>query len=261
MGTYTPDFVKQKNIFLCPMMKILFICSIGNPSRSGYLIDCPILLSPGAFMGKKSIDSNQDRDERNGQTDIYPDKDEDDSLYNELRELRESLAREFPDETCEISTNPIFSDDEAELVLENPGKETGRDANASQSVMKESVRHQHAGGLLKDKLEILKAEILAINRSLDGREEIEKKFSDLIDSEIKELRRQLFAIPTWLKGDKKHLEFVQLELFRQIYSLLREKRMNRVNLWKDKASERRDRRDLLFEYKSLKSLNDLEEED
>lgn len=212
-------------------------------------------------MGKKSVDSDRDRDKRNFQTYLYPDLDDDDNLYHELKELRESLATEFPDETSEISPAPTLSDDETELISEIPNKETRRDANESQRDLKESKRLQHTGGLLKEKLEILKAEIEAINESIDGREEIEKKFNELIDSEIKELRRNLYSIPAWLKGDKKHLEFVQLELFRQIYSLMREKRMNRVNLWKDKASERRDRRNLLFEYKSLKSLNDLEDED
>ena len=210
-------------------------------------------------MKKKSTNSKLEKEEENHQSEFYPGESNDDSLYNELRELRESLSKEFSYGVIKENSSPGFSNEEPH---KSPHR-TGMDSQGenAKSILKNSSEPLKTVGFLEDKLEILKDEIEDINRNLEGREKIEKDFNDLLDEEIKELRRQLYEIPTWQKGDKKNLEFIKLELFRQICSLSREKRLNKLNFWKDKIFEKRERRNLIFEYKSLKSMNEIGEED
>lgn len=210
-------------------------------------------------MKKKSTNSNLEKEEKDNLTEFYPGQNDDDSLYNELKELRESLSKEFSYRAIRENSIPGFSKEEPEKTPQSPGSDS--QGKGSKSILKNSSEPLKTVGFLEDKLEILKDEIEDINRNLEGREKIEKDFNDLLDAEIEELRRQLYEIPTWQKGDKKNLEFIKLELFRQICSLSREKRLNKLNFWKDKILEKRERRNLIFEYKSLKSMNDIGEED
>ncbi len=210
-------------------------------------------------MKKKSTNSNLEKEEKDYLTEFYPGWNNDDSLYNELKELRESLSKEFSYGVIRENSNLGFSKEEPEKSPQGTGRDSqGKSPN---SILKNNLEPLKTVGFLEDKLEILKDEINDINRNLEGREKIEKDFNDLLDGEIEELRRQLYEIPTWQKGDKKNLEFIKLELFRQICSLSREKRLNKLNFWKDRILEKRERRNLIFEYKSLKSMNEIGEED
>jgi hypothetical protein len=210
-------------------------------------------------MKKKSANSNLEKEEKEYLTEFYPGHNDDDSLYNELKELRESLSKEFSYGLIKENPIPEFSKEKPEKSPHSMGRDSQN--KSSKSNLQNISEPLKTVGLLEDKLEILKDEIEDINRNLEGREKIEKDFNDLLDEEIKELKRQLYEIPNWEKGDKKNLEFIKLELFRQICSLSREKRLNKLNFWKDKIFEKRERRNLLFEYKSLKTMNKIGEED
>jgi len=210
-------------------------------------------------MKKMSANSKLEKEEENYQPEFYQGENNGDTFYSELKALRESLSKEFSYGVIRENSFPGFSNEEPR----KPPRSTTMDSQgeSAKSTLNNSSKPLKTVGFLEDKLEILKDEIEDINRNLESREKIEKDFNDLLDEEIKELRRQLYETPTWEKGDKKNLEFVKLELFRQICSLSRELRLNKLNFWKDRIFEIRERRNLIFEYKSLKSMNEIGEED
>ena len=90
-----------------------------------------------------------------------------------------------------------------------------------------------------------------------GSPNIEKESGYSIDFEIKEVKRHLHEIYTWKKGDKSTIEFIRMEFLKQLASLYREKRMNGLSFWKDNVFEKRDRRNLVFEYKELTWMDGL----
>ncbi len=106
-------------------------------------------------------------------------------------------------------------------------------------------------------MELLKDEIEDINRNVELRVKISKCLARCIESEKKILRGKLHELYTWKSADKATVETIRMELTRQLCVLNKEKRTNKLNLWKDKVFEKRDRRQLLFEYKSLSWMNDL----
>jgi hypothetical protein len=138
-------------------------------------------------------------------------------------------------------------------------KQNPKDQDSKGAFLKEPVAVK-ADGIFEDKLKILKEEIEDINRNLDERAKLEAESAGTIDSEIREVERHLHEIYTWKKGDKSTIEFIRMEFLKQLGALNREKRMGRLNFWKDWVFEKRDRRCLVFDYKSLVWMNDLASE-
>lgn len=207
-------------------------------------------------MGRKGLsDFDKEKDEWYYQPKIYVDRQDTDSTYNELKEFRLRTSKEADEELMDDGMLD-------ELSKKEPGKSVKRlkDSPDKRHFKDEPVKIQEleeSGGFFDGKTQLLKEEIEDINRNLEKRARIEKESGDSIDFEIKEVKRHLHEIYTWKKGDKSTIEFIRMEFSKQLASLYREKRSNCLSYWKDSVFEKRDRRELLFEYKSLSWTNDL----
>lgn len=192
---------------------------------------------------------DSEKDEWYYQPKIYINRKDPNSLYYDLKEFRISLSNETSDDLLEDNLLSEISKEETEESIKKLlGNSQGQD---SKTILKKRLEAGKAGGFFEDKLKILKDEIEDINRNLDEREKIEKTSSDCIDGEIDEVKRQLHEIYTWKKGEKSTIEFIRMEFLKQLASLHREKRQSSLGFWKDRVFEKRDRRNLLLEYKSL----------
>ena len=196
-----------------------------------------------------------EKDEWYYQDKIYVNPKNSNSLYYELKEFRVSLSNRTSDELMEDNLLPGFSKEETEQIIKSLRGHFQK--QESKSILKNRLEPGRTDGFFEDKLITLREQIEQINKNLIERESIEKEFVETIDSEIDSLNKQLHEISTWAKGDKATIEAIRLELLRQIRALNREKRVNRINFWKDGVFELRDLRSLLFEYKSLKWMNEL----
>lgn len=207
-------------------------------------------------MGRKGLsDFDKEKDEWYYQPKIYVDRQDADTTYRELKEFRLRASKETDEE---------FMDDGVihELSKKEPGQSVKRltdlpGEKQSQGNMGKALKVKEMDGLFDGKTQLLKEEIEDINRNLEKRARIKKESGDSIDFEIKEVKRHLHEIYTWKKGDESTIEFIRMEFSKQLASLYREKRSNCLSYWKDSAFEKKDRRNLLFEYKSLSWTNDL----
>ena len=199
---------------------------------------------------KKGLsDFDKEKDEWYYQPKIYINRKDSNSLYYELNEFRISLSNETSSEIIEDNLLSELSKEETE---ESTKKLQGHSQEQdSKSTLNKNLEDGKAGGFFEDKLKILKDEIEDINRNLEERKGIEKISTDSIESEIKEVKRQLHEIYTWKQGEKSTIEFIRMEFLKQLASLNREKRQSGLGFWKDRVFEKRDRRNLLLEYKSL----------
>ena len=196
-----------------------------------------------------------EKDEWYYQPKIYINPKSSNSIYYEFKEFRVSLSKHNSNKIIEDDLLAVFSKEEKEQIIKSLRNHFQK--QDSKSILKNKLKPGRTNGFFEDKLITLKEQIEQINRNLIEREKMEKEFNSTINSEITELKRQLHEISTWTKGDKATIEAIRLELLRQICTLNREKRVNRLNFWKDKVFELRDLRGLLFEYKSLKWMNEL----
>ncbi len=179
---------------------------------------------------------------------LYIDPKNSDSLYNELKEFRQSLTKGVENDLIDGSFKEILEMDE-----QYEGLKKSKEPTSLQAAKNASIIHCdfNSTGFFDEKLQLLKKEIEDINRNLEERERIEKESASSIESEIDEVKRQLHEIYTWKKGEKSTIEFIRMEFLKQLASLNREKRQSGLGFWKDRVFEKRDRRNLLMEYKSL----------
>lgn len=200
-------------------------------------------------VGRKNLTQfDAEKDEWYYQPKIYVNRRDSDSLYNELKEFRQSLSKEqdgtfFTDRFSELLAEGEQDDEPRRLAGEIPVKES--------KGMPGRPDDQDTGGFFDEKLQLLKDEIEDINRNLEERGKIEIQSGDSIDSEIRAFNSRLQEIYTWKIPNQQAVEFIRMEFLKQLASLYREKRSNSLNFWKDSVFEKRDRRNLLMEYKSL----------
>ena len=206
------------------------------------------------FMRKLTL-FDSERDQWYYQSKIYIDP-KSNTLYYELKEFRISLSKNSLDKVPEDSFEKEDKDDESNRVF-RINKEL-----LSQLILKNLIKEksnpEHPSiSFFSDKVKTLGKEIERINKDLEERERIEKQFERCIDCEIKELKRLLHEISEWPPGEKHTIEAIRLDLRKQILNLKREKRLNKLNFWRDRVFERRDRRSLIFEYKAAKKMLEL----
>jgi hypothetical protein len=198
---------------------------------------------------RRLSDFDMEKDEWYYQPIIYINRKDSNSLYYELKEFRISLSNETSTELTLDNLISEFSKEETEEPIkklqDNPQEQD------SKIVLQKNSEAGKAAGFFEDKLKILKDEIEDINRNLEERKLIEKTAADSIESEIKEVKRQLHEIYTWKQGEKSTIEFIRMEFLKQLASLNREKRQSSLGFWKDRVFEKKDRRNMLLEYKSL----------
>ncbi len=200
-------------------------------------------------MKRRLSDFDKEKDEWYYQPKIYINRKDSNSLYYDLKEFRISLSNETSGEIIEDNLLSELSKEETEESIKKlQGHPQEKDP---ESVLQKNSGAGKAGGFFEDKLKILKDEIEDINRNLEERKLIEKTAADSIESEIKEVKRQLHEIYTWKQGEKSTIEFIRMEFLKQLASLNREKRQSSLGFWKDRVFEKRDRRNMLLEYKSL----------
>lgn len=200
-------------------------------------------------MKKGLSDFDKEKDEWYYQPKIYVNRKDSNSLYYELKEFSISLSNEASSDLDIDRLLSEFSKEETEEpVKKMPGKPQEQDFKGT---LEKKLDNGIAGGFFEEKLKILKDEIEDINRNLEDREKIEKISGDSIDGEIREVKRQLHEIYTWKQGEKSTIEFMRMEFLKQLASLNRERRQSGLGFWKDRVFEKKDRRNLLIEYKSL----------
>ncbi|MGD2084555.1 MAG: hypothetical protein PVH61_00075 [Candidatus Aminicenantes bacterium] len=210
-------------------------------------------------MGRKTLTKfDMEKDEWYYQPKIYINRQDADSTYSELKNFR-LWANQGAEE--ELMDDRMV----AELSKKEPGQRIKRlkvspDEKQSQDGMGKVREADGTDGFFDGKTQLLKDEIEDINRNLEKRVKIKEEFGYSIDFEIKEIKRHLHEIYTWKKGDKSTIEFIRMEFLKLLAALYREKRSNCLGYWKDSVFEKRDRRELLFEYKSLAWTNDLASE-
>jgi hypothetical protein len=201
------------------------------------------------FLGRKSLtEFDMEKDVRYYQDKIYINRQDSNTLYDELKEFRQSLSKEENDTFFIDCFNDLLTERQDDDEARTPTGEIRTEDSKGMSVRPDDL---NSGGFFDEKLKVLKDEIEDINRNLEERKKIEKISTDSIDSEIDEVKRQLHEIYTWKKGEKQTIEFIRMEFIKHLTALYREKRSNSLNLWKDSVFEKRDRRNLLLEYKSL----------
>jgi len=183
---------------------------------------------------------------------IYIDKKDDNSLYEELKEFRLSLSEDVENEVITEDLNTLFEEDYSDEEIKRTSGEPKDDFYEHNDL---SDPPSNSEPFSDGKFELLKSEIEDINRNIAIRVSIGKCIARCIESEKKILRQKLHELYTWTTGDKATVETVRMELTRLLCGLNREKRANKLNLWKDKVVEKRDRRKLLFEYKSICWMN------
>lgn len=209
-------------------------------------------------MGKKLEQFDKEKDVWYYQPKIYINRKDSESFYNELKEFRISLSNDAANELYDDGLlSGLFEKEMEQAVKRVKGNPKVQDSRGA--FLKEPAASK-ADGFFEDKLKILKDEIEDINRNLDERAQLEAESGNSIDSEIREVERHLHEIYTWKKGDKSTIEFIRMEFIKQLGALNREKRMGRLNFWKDWVFEKRDRRGLVFDYKSLVWMNGIASE-
>ena len=209
-------------------------------------------------MARKTLTKfDMEKDEWYYQPKIYIDRQDTDSIYNELKEFRLGINQGTEEELVEDNMLPEFSKEEDEQ--DRPAKKLSKPPaeQNSQKTLNKPSKGGKEDGFFDGKVVLLKEEIEDINRNLEERKKIEKESGYSIDFEIKEVKRHLHEIYTWKKGDKSTIEFIRMEFLKQLASLYREKRMNGLSFWKDNVFEKRDRRNLVFEYKELTWMDGL----
>ncbi len=201
------------------------------------------------FLGRKNLTQfNAEKDEWYYQDKIYLNKQDSDSLYNELKEFRQSLTKKIDTELNPVDYPEFFSEQKEERVSKKSTSQMPVKNSASTKPKPESLK---TGGFFDGKLQLLKKEIEDININLKEREKIEVQSESLIDQEIEQLKQRLHEIYTWKEPNKQTIEFIRMDLLKQLASLNREKRQSGLGFWKDRVFEKKDRRNLLFEYKAL----------
>lgn len=210
-----------------------------------------------AVVRKNLMKFNMEKDQWYYQPKIYVNRKDADSTYSELKEFRLSVNQGAEEE---------LMDDRMVAELSENKKETGKrikrlkltpDDKQSQDSMGKVQEADVTDGFFDGKTQLLKEEIEDINRNLEKRVKIKEESGYSIDFEIEEIKRHLHEIYTWKKGEKSTIEFIRMEFLKLLAALYREKRSNRLGYWKDSVFEKRDRRELLFEYKSLVWTDDL----
>jgi hypothetical protein len=197
---------------------------------------------------RRLSDFDMEKDEWYYQEKVYINPKSADSLYNELKEFRQSLTKEMEDGVIADNFKEILTMDEPEEAIKK--LKVPERIEAPEGI-KNRPEALNSRGFFDEKLKILKDEIEDINRNLEERKLIEKTAADSIESEIKEVKRQLHEIYTWKQGEKSTIEFIRMEFLKQLASLNREKRQSNLEFWKDRVFEKKDRRNMLMEYKSL----------
>jgi hypothetical protein len=204
---------------------------------------------------KRLSQFDMEKDEWYYQPKIYVNRQDVDSTYSELKNFRLWGNQGAEDELMDDRMVAELSKKEPEKRVK--GLKVSPDEKQSQDSMGKVQETDGGGGFFDGKTQLLKDEIEDINRNLEKRAKIEKESGSLIDFEIKEVQRHLHEIYTWKKGDKSTIEFIRMEFLKQLASLYRERRSSCLSYWKDSVFEKKDRRNLLFEYKSLSWANDL----
>ncbi|MGD2091534.1 MAG: hypothetical protein PVH61_35505 [Candidatus Aminicenantes bacterium] len=200
-------------------------------------------------MRRKSLSSfDSEKDSWYYQEKIYIDPKSDDSLYNELKEFRQSLTKELDTGINPVDYPDFFSEPEKD---ERNRRSTGNTPEEHSTGAASKGDSLNTGGFFDGKLQLLREEIEDINRNLEERQTIEKQSEVSIDEEIEQVKQRLHDIYTWKEPSKQTIEFIRMDLLKQLASLNREKRQSGLGFWKDRVFEKRDRRNLLFEYKSL----------
>lgn len=203
-------------------------------------------------MGRKTLTKfDMEKDEWYYQPKIYINRQDADSTYSELKEFRLNMDQRAEEELIEDNLLSEFSKEEEEQECSTKKLSRPPAKQNFQKPLNKTLKDGKEDGFFDEKVNLLKDEIEDINRNLEKRKKIEKESGYSIDFEIKEVKRHLHEIYTWKKGDKSTIEFIRMEFHKQLASLYREKRMNGLSFWKDNVFEKRDRRNLVFEYKSL----------
>jgi hypothetical protein len=199
-------------------------------------------------LGRKSLTQfNVDKDEWYYQPKVYINRQDSESLYTDLKEFRQSLSQDH-DNDFTVGIKELLAIDKMNGGAKKPIGECRMDDSEGISSKPESL---NPSGFFSEKLKLLKEEIEDINRNLEERNKVENSAYESIESEIREIKRYLHEVYTWKKGDKQTIELLRMEFLRQLASLNQEKRKSRLGFWKDRVFEKKDRRNLLFEYKSL----------
>jgi hypothetical protein len=207
-------------------------------------------------VGRKGLsDFDKEKDEWYYQPKVYVNRQDADSTYTELKNFRLGTNQRVEEELMDDKMIDELSKKEPEKRIKrlknSPDEKYFNDGPVKMQDADET------SGFFDGKTHLLKEEIEDINCNLKKRAKIEKESGDSIDFEIIEVKRHLHEIYTWKMGDKSTIEFIRMEFLKQLASLYREKRSNCLSYWKDSVFEKRDRRELLFEYKSLTWATDL----
>jgi len=107
------------------------------------------------------------------------------------------------------------------------------------------------------RLRILKKPIEEINDAIRIRRVINKSISDEIDSKHKHIEFLLRDLDNWTMGCNDSIERRRLELQRELLSLEKEKRSEKLRFWEDVVSLANKRTEFLIEYRTLKSISEL----
>ncbi len=202
---------------------------------------------------------NMEKDQWYYQPQIYVNRKDTDTTYSELKNFRlwanQGAEEDLMDDRMVAELSKKESERRTKRLKVSP------DEKQSQDSIGKVLETGGTDGFFDGKTQLLKEEIEDINRNLEKRIKIKEESGYSINFEIKEIKRHLHEIYTWKKGDKSTIEFIRMEFLKLLAALYREKRSNCLGYWKDSIFEKRDRRELLFEYKSLVWTNDLNSEE
>jgi hypothetical protein len=173
-----------------------------------------------------------------------------DSLYDELKEFRTGLAKSNPDDSGFTRLLEDLYDEDDYALLKKARKIQERPETNAVSLPPSA----EAAGFLDLKLTLLREQIELAKANLRERKALYEKSRLDVYYEIMRAKAELHDLYGWRKGEKATIDATKMELFRQMAALYREKRMNGLNHWKDLTVELRDLRALIAEYKSLKAL-------
>jgi len=201
-------------------------------------------------MAKKLSQFDVEKDDWYYQKKLYVNTRSSDSLYEELKEFRAGLAKSNPDDSdFKRLLEELYEEDDYSLL-----KKARKGQELPETNLASPVPSAEAAGFLDLKLTLLREQIELAKANLRERKALYEKSRLDVYYEIKRVKRELQELYGWRKGEKATVDATKMELFRQMAALYREKRMNWLNHWKDLTIELRDLRALVAEYKSLKSL-------
>lgn len=207
-------------------------------------------------MAKKLSQFDVEKDDWYYQKKLYINTRSSDSLYDELKEFRLELSKAFPDDDVDISKLMETAPEDEDYYRLRPRKEA-QPKNGKNKSASSLLPLSEAAGFLDLKLSLLREQIELLKANLRNRKALHEKSQVEVYYELKRVKTDLQDLYGWRKGDKATVEMTRLELLRQLTALYREKRMNSLSHWKDVTFELRDLRQLVSEYKSLKSLTDM----